>query len=938
MYQGRGPRPITRASVYSRSQIRSKKDWDDRFSIERMPQYDALRDKHCQAFVSMIKKKLKKPKKIIGKVDLAPGRIRRRKIRKQPDGADDRSISRRILKRPPKGEIRINRATITDEMVKNLEEELAKSWIDHNIPQYHTEVFHKYCKLLPMDSAAAMMAKEIDDLKKGKAPIQKVSIAIIARENCLEEIEEFRDPGIEVLESYIARCTHKLHSLRMLSLNAVECIVIWREQMLFAYNQCNPINKNNPSPGIAFLWDDLNYLVKMKSDTDFLNEHILSRYFNFSEKNDPFLVIPSCAHTGVGLKGLKRGRGKKKLKNKLKSDKFEVPLDNSLMQRIKASEVILDIETKDTPSEAASPIGSKKRISPTKDIEMESDDGENANPNSNSEEQKIDHVPKRQNLFEIRKQKKESSKDIKNISPNQTMKTEESPSKSPQKQEITKTTSPQKAEPEPEEEDDEEMFDYELLPLELHANEAIDFLKNYSNKIDSKFNVTYNTPEYIFEECFKGNNAQCYKINNKTSSNEIDGILIYSGDSHFDRINLHHISTINKKGFESAIQVVIQHIWTHETVKEIRIGLHHYDEQKNGKTVKTVDPEMKVAMKNKLKWKNILNVKNDRILVMGAVRDKSDITRNELDDMLSIKSALCYSVSQETIRPQSATNNSSLFFIPSLCLSNLIQSNINTDDENLPAHHKSLTGILNKIKENKIGSFPSTACNKDPDLMKAIEPASANDIQIDQRMIKTSQKEYHCNVTKVDGKLLSIDYCTHSIKSTDYAYLRIKTKDMVCVKTPTIDTEIFFMPVGNKSEYGLLVFKKPTGVHFSTSIELYEYCKDITSTMSETETSYSHGLYLPCFKKVIQNEKLDFMHGFQVDQENNASITDTVFNSEIAIHGRIPKKAALKFEPNDGSYIIDDDYIFVLTHPSLEEEAKIPFICGIVAQDDWIVV
>lgn len=42
-------RPITRASINSRSQMRSKKDkkdWDDRFSIERMPQYNALRDRH----------------------------------------------------------------------------------------------------------------------------------------------------------------------------------------------------------------------------------------------------------------------------------------------------------------------------------------------------------------------------------------------------------------------------------------------------------------------------------------------------------------------------------------------------------------------------------------------------------------------------------------------------------------------------------------------------------------------------------------------------------------------------------------------------------------------------------------------------------------------------------------------------------------------------
>lgn len=181
------------------------------------------------------------------------------------------------------------------------------------------------------------------------------------------------------------------------------------------------------------------------------------------------------------------------------------------MQRIKASEVILDRENKDTPSEAASPISSKKHISPSKDVEMDSDNGENANPNSKPEEQKFENVPKRQNLFEIRKQKKESSNEIKNVSDNQTMKTEDSPSKTPQKAEPLKMESPQKVEPEPkeeEEEDDEEMFDFELIPLELQANEAVQFLKDYSTKIDGKFNVTYNTPEYIFEECFKGNNAQ----------------------------------------------------------------------------------------------------------------------------------------------------------------------------------------------------------------------------------------------------------------------------------------------------------------------------------------------------------------------------------------------------------------------------------------------
>ncbi len=688
------------------------------------------------------------------------------------------------------------------------------------------------------------------------------------------------------------------------------------------------MSKNNPSPNIAYLWDGMNYLVKMKSDTDFLHSHTLAEYFNFSDKNDPFLVIPSWAHTGVGLKGLKKGRGRKQLRSKTKSDKFEVPLDNSLMQRIKASEVILEREVKDTPSEAASPMTSKKNISPSKDVEMEMENEENSNPNKHPEEDKIDNVPKRQNLFEIRKQKNnESSKDINNS------KTEEPAPKPAPKQEEKKAEPAQEA---THEEEDDEMFDYELVPQSLDIKEAVDFLTQYCKKIDTKFNQTYTTPENIFQEWFKGNNAQCYKFNNKTSSQDIDGVLIYSGDSHFDRINIHHLSTVNKKGLEPAIQVAVKHLWEKETAKEIRIGLHHYDEEKNGKQVKTVDPEMKGAMKkNKLKWKSILNIKNDRILVMGSIRDKADETKNDLDDILTIKSALLYSISNETIRPQSATSNSSLFFIPSLLLSNVLESNINTNDEDLPVHHKSLIGILNQAKENKVEVFPHTVSNKDSEPSKAIEPARTNEIEIQERTIKASQKEYHCNVTKVDGKLLSIDYWTHNVNSKNYLYLRMKASDMIWVKTPSINTDIFFMPVGSKSEFGLLVFKKPSDVHFATSIELYEYWKDITATMEETEAKAKSGLYLPWFTKSIKNEKLDFMHGFQVDLEEGNSITDTVFNSEISIRGKAPGKSSLNFAPDNDSYIIDSDYIIVLTHPSLEEEAKIPFTCGIITQEDW---
>lgn len=68
---------------------------------------------------------------------------------------------------------------------------------------------------------------------------------------------------------------------------------------------------------IPFIWENENYLLKMKSDTSVMlyNSHF-AKYINFSNKNDPFLVFPSIKH--VGEKILAQGGGVSNLK-KLKA-------------------------------------------------------------------------------------------------------------------------------------------------------------------------------------------------------------------------------------------------------------------------------------------------------------------------------------------------------------------------------------------------------------------------------------------------------------------------------------------------------------------------------------------------------------------------------------------------------------------------------------------
>lgn len=62
------------------------------------------------------------------------------------------------------------------------------------------------------------------------------------------------------------------------------------------------------------MWEQENYLLKMKSDSLFLTTSTFSHYFNFSSKSDPFLVYPSSKHSGavgsgaLALKKLKSGQ------------------------------------------------------------------------------------------------------------------------------------------------------------------------------------------------------------------------------------------------------------------------------------------------------------------------------------------------------------------------------------------------------------------------------------------------------------------------------------------------------------------------------------------------------------------------------------------------------------------------------------------------------
>ena len=70
------------------------------------------------------------------------------------------------------------------------------------------------------------------------------------------------------------------------------------------YSQHGRLIKSlNKFKNMPFMWENKNYLLKMKHDTSFLQGTSFAKYFNFSPKSDPFLVFPSTKQNLHGIPG-----------------------------------------------------------------------------------------------------------------------------------------------------------------------------------------------------------------------------------------------------------------------------------------------------------------------------------------------------------------------------------------------------------------------------------------------------------------------------------------------------------------------------------------------------------------------------------------------------------------------------------------------------------
>ena len=186
---------------------------------------------------------------------------------------------------------------ITVETLNELKARLEEEWDKQSIPTYFRETFRTTVYSLSRHKAVAIISRELEELKRKKSTIQVAMEAVKAREESLKNVKEMleyfsKSSGWEKDEELCGEVIELLSAYRILTLNAVESIIKWKEQLVYALilNKHDSIGKHKT---LVFEWAGENYIHRMRTDLNFLFSSDFKKIFYFENERDPLLIFPS---------------------------------------------------------------------------------------------------------------------------------------------------------------------------------------------------------------------------------------------------------------------------------------------------------------------------------------------------------------------------------------------------------------------------------------------------------------------------------------------------------------------------------------------------------------------------------------------------------------------------------------------------------------------
>lgn len=234
--------------------------WDDRFYLDKLPPYSSSRDKYSTY-------RTKDHLNIRSLDKLSTRSLRTTSTQSFPKTLTNASAF-------TKGNLPSNH-----EQLSTLHEQLETAWEAHQTPLTHRKAFLAHLLETTPYQSASIIAKELEELRSGRSPIQEILRVVSSRESVVKRLEELSH---EITQQEPMRSIQQLEAvellaeLRLKSIQVVESMMKWREQL------------NNYT--LVYDLDGHNYFHKMKTDVEFIPNSLIGQLVSLPENFSTFLI------------------------------------------------------------------------------------------------------------------------------------------------------------------------------------------------------------------------------------------------------------------------------------------------------------------------------------------------------------------------------------------------------------------------------------------------------------------------------------------------------------------------------------------------------------------------------------------------------------------------------------------------------------------------
>jgi hypothetical protein len=873
-------------------------------------------------------------------------------------------------------------AVITTQSLEELMLRLEELWAQNDIPEAQRGPFRDCVKSMEEEPAKDLVIKEILDFEKNKANVQLALRSVAAREESLKSLKEMQNflqnsPDWEKVKEVQLEAAELLHAHRMLTLNCVESIVKWRNQLSNAVH-LSPFN-------FPFMWEGVNYLLNLKDDLDFLKASEYAKVLYFGEEPDPFLVYPSVPSG-------KLEKSRKRDPNYFVNDgQVIVPLPSTITGRVKEAEEILrkewdwvkKIEDND-PKRLASLFGKEIRDDIVNQVVNEflkelEDDLKNQKK-LDEERRKLEADNEKLSKMIYDDLFNSLTSDLFQLAENEYL-TEKALKDSESKKQQTendrlarlvykslkdgliednlKSLADQILREMQDEEDEEnsvmergniieelgldfagaeafnELGGMRWVPIGISEDLIQEALSEYYRFIPSVNKEAVPNIDTLMLEVTKYSNTRWYWA---IKNNYIFALLIFSVDCFNKtgrKLIVHHLSSLYWKAFPAIIESATQHLWKIDPCDEARICMFSVNGQ-------DLSPDIKKVMnQTKYRWKAGDNMQEGsfNITIFGRFKTKEDESPAFMPFSLKSFNILHASESptpcnNEMTEEMMQVSNRPVFLNSLLALiGRLEKASIKITTKSANALQAELSVILENMNRTQSFSFPNLKSLITSNQVELEEFSRSNKIPV-MPMLAT-----RVSVSELELKFRWI-HCTNvveTIRGEQFMYMRFRSKAVTVVDVE--DTQIITVPTEMPNITAFFIsskmIKHEVEEHIYKKLDLFYVTERLLMKGSPSDV---HEVWVPSFRKSAKFPLL-WAEGYEIVPQTDEKVSSFIVKSfeecKLEMQHNVLSEGMLVVGKKQGPVLMNS-FIFGLKYTKGDKILDIPLFSCMVQPKDWI--